>query len=85
MPSTLTSNTDPLIFGSDQALLAFYTGKIAEVKISNTIRSAAWLLTEYRNQSAVGTYVTQGTETTAPASVTFSHNLIRNYCSLQGV
>jgi hypothetical protein len=32
-------------------------GKIDEVRISNTVRSADWILTEYRNQSAPATYI----------------------------
>jgi hypothetical protein len=35
-------------------------GKIDEVRISNTVRSADWILTEYRNQSAPATYISAG-------------------------
>jgi len=33
-----------------------------EVRVSNTVRSAGWILTEYRNQSAPGTFYTVGAE-----------------------
>jgi hypothetical protein len=33
-----------------------------EVRVSNTVRSAGWILTEYRNQNAPGTFYTVGAE-----------------------
>ena len=35
-------------------------GNLDELRISNVARSADWILTEYRNQSAPGTYVSAG-------------------------
>ena len=37
-------------------------GKIDEVRISNAVRSAQWIETEYNNQSAVGEFLTFGAE-----------------------
>jgi len=37
-----------------------FVGVQDEVRISNTARSAAWILTEYRNQSAPVTYLSAG-------------------------
>jgi hypothetical protein len=36
------------------------SGAVDEVRISNSVRSADWILTEYRNQSAPGTYLSTG-------------------------
>ena len=36
------------------------SGVVDEVRISNSVRSANWILTEYRNQSAPGTYISTG-------------------------
>lgn len=38
----------------------FTTGSIDEVRISSAIRTGDWILTEYRNQSAPGTYLSVG-------------------------
>jgi YD repeat-containing protein len=40
----------------------FYYGLTDEVRISNTTRSADWILTEYRNQSSPSTFYTIGSE-----------------------
>jgi Concanavalin A-like lectin/glucanases superfamily len=37
-----------------------FSGVIDEVRILNSARSADWILTEYRNQSAPGTYIAGG-------------------------
>ena len=38
----------------------WYTGLLDEIRISNVARTADWILTEYRNQSAPGTYISAG-------------------------
>lgn len=40
------------------------TGKLDEVRISNTNRSANWITTEYNNESAPGSFITFGSEST---------------------
>ena len=48
-------------FNSTVAIDArFFTGVIDEARISAGGRSADWILTEYRNQSAPGTYISAG-------------------------
>ncbi len=39
---------------------ASYTGLVDEARLSNTLKSADWITTEYRNQSAPGTYISVG-------------------------
>lgn len=38
-------------------------GKLDEVRISNSVRTAGWILTEYNNQSSPSTFITVGAET----------------------
>jgi len=52
------SNTNPLILGSNQSLANFYNGKLAEVRIASTYRSAGWLATEYNDGHAPATFAT---------------------------
>lgn len=40
--------------------IAAFDGRIDEARVSNTARSADWILTEYRNQSSPGTFYTYG-------------------------
>jgi hypothetical protein len=49
-----------------------YQGLLDEVRISNTIRSAAWIATEYNNESSPSTFLSEGSQqnsgaVTAPA------------------
>ena len=46
-----------------------FEGDIDEVRISNVTRSANWILTEYRNQSAPASFYTAGGETAAGVSL----------------
>lgn len=43
-----------------------FVGVLDEIRISNTSRSASWLLTEYNNQSAPATFYTVGTAAAVP-------------------
>ncbi|MBU4331689.1 DUF2341 domain-containing protein [Patescibacteria group bacterium] len=45
-----------------------WNGKIDEVRVSNTARTAGWITTEYNNQSNIATFLTIGAEETAPVS-----------------
>ena len=42
--------------GDDYAGFAYWNGKIDEVRISNSVRSAAWIKTEYNNQFKPSTF-----------------------------
>jgi hypothetical protein len=64
--NALTGNVDsaldgPLRIGELQGdTTTYFDGSIDEVRISSVARSADWVLTEYRNQSAPGTYISAG-------------------------
>jgi hypothetical protein len=63
--STVTapaSTTQTLAIGRQGSASAYYfePGTIDEVRISNTARSAAWVATEYNNQSSPSTFFTLG-------------------------
>ena len=47
----------------------YFTGQIDEVRVSNIARSAAWIQTEYNNQSSPATFYTVGTAEANSASV----------------
>ncbi len=49
-------------FGTDGGAGDYLNGILDEVRISKIARSAAWILTEYRNQSAPGTFYAVGAE-----------------------
>jgi hypothetical protein len=52
----------------------YWLGMLDEVRVQGVARSACWIETESRNQSAPGTYVTPGTEvTTSPDVVVDDH------------
>ena len=51
---------DQLFLGSDEGEIG-YNGKIDDVKVSNSARSANWIETEYNNQNEPSTFVTVGT------------------------
>ena len=64
--------TANLIIGSNSDGTRTFDGSIDEARISNIVRNACWIGTEYNNQSSPGTYLTLGTEVTpAPTAVTF--------------
>jgi hypothetical protein len=64
-PSTNMTTTGGS-FGIGRAVgdtFAPYSGKLDEVRISSSVRSADWLATEYNNQNNPATYVSFGTQT----------------------
>lgn len=74
---TLTDNTtdmgsasDNFHLGGDTSNGVRITAYMDEARVSNTNRSAAWLLTSYNNQVAPGTFYTVGSETTTSATTT---------------
>ncbi len=44
----------------------FYQGLMDEVRISNTLRSAAWIATEFNNESSPATFLSEGSQQSAP-------------------
>jgi hypothetical protein len=53
----------------------YFAGSIDEVRISNSARSADWILTEYRNQSSPGSYIAAGPRLSAPAGNRVKHSV----------
>jgi len=48
-------------FGRDSGTAGeYWNGSIDEVRVSNIVRSAAWITTDYNNQNAPGTFLTLG-------------------------
>lgn len=68
-PQTIsaTANTSPLYIGqfSDPGVI-FFDGKLDEIRLSGTNRSAEWVQTEYNNQSSPTTFFTINQEAVAP-------------------
>lgn len=62
-------NTNELVIGSRADNLRFWNGKLDEVRISNTARSADWIKFEYHNQADSGNNLTYGTEETNGGTV----------------
>src|SRR5579859_3760294 len=55
------STSQPLVFGGDTAAnTEYFDGALDEVRISNTARSADWIVTEYNNESSPSTFSTIG-------------------------
>lgn len=67
--SGTTSATVAFIIGGSS-----YNGLLDEVRVSNVVRSAAWLATEYNSQSSPSTFYSVGSEIVQPValSVTFA-------------
>ncbi|MDO8469698.1 MAG: DUF2341 domain-containing protein [bacterium] len=57
-------NTAPFRIGRDSCggSAAYFPGRIDEIRLSSTTRSAAWILTEYNNQNSPSTFTTFGSE-----------------------
>ena len=67
-PSTVTNFAGNLGMGvpGSNALSYAYDGGLDEVRISNAVRPAGWIATEYNNQSAPGTFLTVGAPQNQP-------------------
>jgi hypothetical protein len=53
----MSGNETTLTFGGrDDVTYAYMNGGLDEVRISNIVRSAAWISTEYNNQSSPSTF-----------------------------
>lgn len=62
-----TTSTTGVIGRYNDAATHYWDGSLDEVRISSVARSANWLLTEYNNQSAPGTFETLGSESAVSA------------------
>jgi hypothetical protein len=60
----ITSNSSTARIGNRDDLTRQFTGKIDEMRISNTVRSASWVATEYNNQSSPPSFYSIGSEAT---------------------
>jgi hypothetical protein len=59
----MVANTATSYIGNDNNTASrFWNGSLDEVRISNIVRTANWITTEYNNQNAPGTFETLGTE-----------------------
>lgn len=77
---TPVSNVWPLIIGaSGEQLFNFLGGKIDEVRLSNTARSADWISTEYNSVSNPSGFITAGSETTGGSGFTYKRKLTINH------
>ena len=63
----ILTTTEPVQFGKrvvgDDR---WYNGDLDELRISDIVRSAAWILTEYNNQNSPSTFYTVGAATSSP-------------------
>ena len=60
--SSASATNNNLYMGEYGAGGYFYQGLLDEVRISNTLRSAAWIATEYNNESSPSTFLSEGTQ-----------------------
>ena len=51
-----------------------WIGELDEIRLSNTVRSADWIATEYANQNAPGSFYTVGSESSTPCDVLYCIN-----------
>lgn len=64
------TSTDNLYFGRELGSQFPLTGKLDEIRLSNSTRSANWITTEYNNQSSPLTFNTIGAETSTGGTTT---------------
>lgn len=68
-PGGTLSSTAPSVFGADQGVGGRqFNGSVDEVRVSNIVRSAGWLLADYNNQSSPSTFYTVGSQVPPPPS-----------------
>lgn len=53
---TLNSTTVATLLGKEDTALGLLDGKLDEVRVQSTVRSADWIATEYNNQNAPSTF-----------------------------
>ena len=60
--TSLTSSDDLLFGGNPDRMTRFFDGMMDEIRISNVVRSQAWIQTSVNNQSTPATFFTLGVE-----------------------
>ena len=71
--STSSNGSDHVYIGSRSDFYPMFKGGLDEVRISNNARTAGWILTEYNNQKAPGSFYTvSGESTLTPGTSTTS-------------
>ena len=60
--SSASNTTNNLYLGEYGGGGYYYHGLMDEVRISNTLRSAAWIATEYNNESSPSTFLSEGSQ-----------------------
>lgn len=63
----MSTSSSTLTIGSTNSPTHFFDGRIDEVRISNTVRSAAWIKASFENQTATSTFIDFNTECTYSA------------------
>lgn len=61
------ANTNNLYMGNISTYAYDFNGEMDEMRISNVVRPAAWLKTSYSSMSSPATFLTFGTEESAPS------------------
>ena len=64
--SSASSTTNNIYLGQYGGGGYYYHGLLDEVRISNTLRSAAWIATEYNNESSPSTFLSEGAQQNSP-------------------
>jgi hypothetical protein len=62
LSNAFNNHSDPVRIGNDGAANSTFAGYLDEVRLSNSARNAGWVATEYNNQSAPGSFYTEGAE-----------------------
>ena len=61
-----TKTTAKVYLGGTYGTTMDFTGLLDEARVSNTVRTAGWITTEYNNQSSVGSFMAIGEEVCMP-------------------
>jgi hypothetical protein len=74
-----SSSGQPLVLGAlHNGGASSFPGMIDEVEVSNSVRPAAWIQTEYNNQASPSSFLTEGSQEylNPPAPLTMSYNYL---------
>ncbi len=61
-PGDSMTTTEIFYLGRKGGTASWYNGSLDEVRVSNSVRTAAWITTEYNNMNNPGTFYTLGAE-----------------------
>ncbi len=73
-PDSITPTADTKNLSSMAGETTSIIGDLDEVRVSNTVRSACWIQTEYNNQNAPGTFASPGAEQNIGSSVNLANH-----------